>query len=117
MNESKVGYNNADKNRGPVIYSKDLYAEQCRLHLEDDKGTFGKVFDRTNEDIIKEILVSCAVYLSPSRSTRRAGSQFFETYRACVLTLRNAPEWPALRVQLDLSLKGLVESTYGDIFP
>ena len=53
--------------------------------------------------------------LEPKRKER--GSQFFETYRACVLTVRNAPEWPALRVQLDLSLKGLVESTYGDIFP
>ena len=53
--------------------------------------------------------------LEPKR--KEQGSQFFETYRACVLTLRNAPEWPALRVQSDLSLKGLVESTYGDIFP
>ena len=53
--------------------------------------------------------------LEPKREER--GSRFFETYRACVLTLRNAPEWPALRVQLDLSLKELVESTYGDIFP
>ena len=55
--------------------------------------------------------------LEPKRKER--GSQFFETYRAChgVLTLRNAPEWPALRVQLDLSLRQLVESTYGDIFP
>ena len=38
--------------------------------------------------------------LEPKRKER--GSQFFETYCACVLTLRNAPEWPALRVQLDL---------------
>ena len=59
MKECEVGYNNADKNRGPVIYSKDLYTEQCRLHLEDDKGTCGKllVIDRTNEDIIKDLLV------------------------------------------------------------
>ena len=56
MNESEVGYNNADKNRGPVIYSKDLYAEQCRLHLEDDKGTYGKIVNQTKEDIIEEIL-------------------------------------------------------------
>jgi len=53
--------------------------------------------------------------LEPKRKER--GTQFFETYRACVLTLRNAPEWPALRGQLDLSLRELVESTYGDIFP
>ena len=29
-----------------------------------------------------------------------------ETYRACVLTLRNTQEWPALMAELDLSLKG-----------
>ena len=53
--------------------------------------------------------------LEPKRDDR--GSHFFETYRACVLTLRNAPEWPTLRERLDLSLTELVESTYGDIFP
>ena len=53
--------------------------------------------------------------LKPKREER--GSQFFETYRSCVLTLRNASEWPALRLQSDLSLKGLMESTHGDIFP
>ena len=53
--------------------------------------------------------------LEPKRKER--GSQFFETDRACLLTLRNAQEWPALRIQMDLNLKGLVESTNGDIFP
>jgi hypothetical protein len=53
--------------------------------------------------------------LEPKQKERNA--QLFETYRACVLTLRNAPEWLALKSQLDLSLKELVESTYGDIFP
>jgi hypothetical protein len=53
--------------------------------------------------------------LEPKR--KEQGDQFFKTYRACVLTLRNAPEWPALKSQLDLNLKDLVESTYGDIFP
>ena len=53
--------------------------------------------------------------LEPKRDKR--GSQFFETYRACVLTLRNAREWPLLKERLDLRLTELVESTYGDIFP
>ena len=50
---------------------------------------------------------------------KEQGIRFWETYGACVVTLRNAQEcqWPDLRVQLDLSLKGSVESTYGDIFP
>ena len=51
------------------------------------------------------------------RGSPKKFNEFFETYRACVLTLRNAPEWPTLRERLDLSLTELVESTYGDIFP
>ena len=35
-----VGFNNSDKNFGPVLYSRDLYIEQCRLTLFDDKGTY-----------------------------------------------------------------------------
>ena len=35
-----VGYNNSDKNYGPVLYSRDLYLKQCLLHLHDDKGTY-----------------------------------------------------------------------------
>ena len=52
-----------------------------------------------------------------TRSREQPCNEFFETYRACVLTLRNAPEWPRLRELLDLSLKELTESTFGDIFP
>ncbi len=37
--------------------------------------------------------------------------QFFETCRACVLTLRNAQEWPTLRELLDRSLNELTEGT------
>ena len=40
-----------------------------------------------------------------------------KTYRACVLTLRNAPEWPLLKERLDLNLQDLVDTTYADIFP
>lgn len=52
-----------------------------------------------------------------TRKTNKAGDEFFETYRACVLTLRNAPGWPLLKERLDLRLTELVKSTYGDIFP
>ena len=54
-----------------------------------------------------------------NRTAKKTGDEFFETYRACVLTLRNAPEWPPalLRERLDLRLTELIKSTYGDIFP
>jgi hypothetical protein len=47
----------------------------------------------------------------------RTGEHFFKTNRACVLTLRNAPEWPLLKERLDLNLQDLVDTTYADIFP
>jgi hypothetical protein len=33
-----VGFNDSDKNFGPVLYSRDLYLEQCQKHLFDGKG-------------------------------------------------------------------------------
>ena len=35
-----VGFNNSDKNFGPVLYSRDLYLKQCQMHLFDTKGTY-----------------------------------------------------------------------------
>jgi uncharacterized protein (DUF4415 family) len=37
-------------------YSKDLYREQCQLHLEDDKGTYGKV-KKSKEDILNDVFL------------------------------------------------------------
>ncbi len=48
---------------------------------------------------------------------KKEGDSFFETYRACVLTFRNAQEWPLLKERLDLRLTKLIQSTFGDIFP
>ena len=39
-----------------------------------------------------------------TRSRKEPCDEFFKTYRACVLTLRNAREFPRLKEQLDLSL-------------
>ena len=52
-----------------------------------------------------------------TRMRKDTSNEFFKTYKACVLTLRNAPEWPALKEMIDLNLRELVESTFGDIFP
>lgn len=49
--------------------------------------------------------------------TKQKDNGFFEIYKACVLTLRNAPEWTQLKEILDLRLTELVDSTVGDIFP
>ena len=57
MRELDVGYNIADKNYGTVVYSKDLFKEQCLLHLEDEKGTYWKITDRSKEDILEDVLL------------------------------------------------------------
>jgi len=41
---------------------------------------------------------------------RKQTNAFFDEYRVCELTLRNAPEWPMLKEHLDLSLKEVVQS-------
>ena len=47
-----VGFNMADKNFGPVVYSRTLFNEQCRLHLEDSKGTYCRIDNQSREDIL-----------------------------------------------------------------
>ena len=70
-------------------------------------------FSRGHRHMGTKVSVTC----SESQSRQRKCKKFFETYQACVLTLRNALEWLALRKLLDLSLKELTESIFGDIFP
>jgi hypothetical protein len=54
----EVGYNNADKNYGPTIYSRELAKEQCRLHLDDqEKRTYSRIADETKEDILNGVLL------------------------------------------------------------
>ena len=64
---------------------------------------------------LEVVVMSRKFKYSHSRNRQRR-YEFFKSYRACVLTLRNAPEWPALSKRLDLSLNELTLSTFGDIF-
>mmetsp|Transcript_40948 Transcript_40948/g.85450 ORF Transcript_40948/g.85450 Transcript_40948/m.85450 type:complete len:573 (-) Transcript_40948:730-2448(-) len=60
-----VGFNDSDKNFGPVLYSRDLYLEQCQKHLFDGKGTYEyteKPKDLILEDVarrLKNLLSDC----------------------------------------------------------
>jgi hypothetical protein len=60
-----VGFNDTDKNFGPVLYSRDLYLEQCKKRLFDGKGTYeytGKLKDLILEDVtsrLKNLLNDC----------------------------------------------------------
>ena len=60
-----VGYNIADKNYGAVVYSKELFKEQCLLHLEDGKGTYNKIVNRSAGDIIQDVLQKLREILLP----------------------------------------------------
>ena len=63
MQDLDVGVNFADKNLGVVVYDRDLYREQCLLHLEDDKGTYDKIVDRSKEDILEHVSSELATIL------------------------------------------------------
>ncbi len=43
MIATEFGFKMADKNFGPVVYSRELFNEQCLLHLENSKGTCYKI--------------------------------------------------------------------------
>lgn len=79
MREFDVGYNIADKNYGAVVYSKELSKEQCLLHLEDDKGTYWKITDRTKEDILDEILSKLRMILIPFKKLGEGWKQVAES--------------------------------------
>ena len=74
----KVGYNISDKNMGPVLYSRDLYVQQCLLHLKDDKGTYEKI-KKSKEDILKETLLKLKKLLNAYKDDedlRKLSSKF-----------------------------------------
>jgi hypothetical protein len=50
-------------------------------------------------------------FISESGSQSHRQAFFFETYQACVLTLRNALEWPLLKERQNLNLQDLVNTT------
>ena len=72
-----VGFNNSDKNFGPVLYSRDLYVKQCLLHLRDDKGTYRytkKPKDLILDDFVqrlKNLVHDCFGYESATKSLAR----------------------------------------------
>ena len=62
--DQDVGYNKSDKNYGPTLYSRELFREQCRLHLEDArKGTYRRIVEETKEDILSGILLKLRAIL------------------------------------------------------
>jgi hypothetical protein len=84
-----VGYNNADKNYGPTIYSRELAREQCRLHLEDqEKGTYRRIVDETKEDILQGILLKLRSVLCRFKGIGNTGAWDY----ICSSVLRNAEE-------------------------
>jgi hypothetical protein len=52
----RVGFNDSDKNFGPVLSSRDLYLELCRKHLFDGKGTYE--YTEKPKDLILEDVTS-----------------------------------------------------------
>jgi hypothetical protein len=42
---------------GPVLYSRDLYIQQCLLHLNDEKGTY-EIIDKPKDVVLQDLLNS-----------------------------------------------------------
>ena len=72
LREMDIGYNVADKNYGAVVYSRDLFIEQCRLHLEDGKGTYYKIVGRSDEDILEDVVFRLRMILMPFKEKGEA---------------------------------------------
>jgi hypothetical protein len=49
-----VGFNDSDKNFGPVLYSWDLYLDQCQKHLFDGKGTY-EYIEKPKDLILEDV--------------------------------------------------------------
>jgi hypothetical protein len=64
LKEYQIGFNISDKNFGPVLYSRDEYLQQCRLHLHDDKGTYEAVALSRNK-ILEMLLEKLTKMLRP----------------------------------------------------
>jgi hypothetical protein len=58
MLDLSSSFNDSDKSFGPVLYSGDLYLEQCQKHLFDGKGTYEyteKLKEMILEDVTKRL--------------------------------------------------------------
>ena len=103
-----VGYNDSDKHFGPVLYSRDLYLEQCRKHLFDGKGTYeytDKPKDLILEDVtrrLKTLLYDC---FGTEPATRLAN--FYVIWKlhkkANAHGVRSRPIWISNRRSISLS--------------
>ena len=63
VQDRDVGYNISDKNYGSVLYSRDLYLEQCEMHLRDDKGTY-MYTDRPKDLILEDVIIRLKTLVS-----------------------------------------------------
>ena len=61
-----VGYNISDKMLGPMLYSRDLYLNQRKLHREDGKGTYEHISESKEQILVS--LVDRLKYLLPAYS-------------------------------------------------
>ena len=75
-----VGYNDSDKHFGPVLYSRDLYLEQCRKHLFDGKGTY-EYTDKPKDLILEDVTRRLKTLLYDCFGTEPATKSLAQTLR------------------------------------
>ena len=69
-----VGFNNSDKGYGPVLYSRNLYVEQCIKHLYDEKGTYEPIHDSKEKilcDVVSKLKTLLSTYCNENSATQQ----------------------------------------------
>ena len=71
LRKHDIGYNASDKNYGPVLYLREKYTEQCKLHLFDGKGTYEKI-SQTKAEVLQNLLQRIKTLIQPMRKQHPA---------------------------------------------
>ena len=76
-----VGFNNSDKGYGPVLYSRNLYVEQCIKHLYDEKGTYEPIHDSKEKilcDVVSKLKTLLSTYCNENSATQQLAKKLTE---------------------------------------
>ena len=74
-----VEYHVSDKMLGPVLYSRDLYLDQSKLHLEDRKGTYECISESKKQIlgfVVDRLKYMLAAYSEPGSAVEQLSKTF-----------------------------------------
>ena len=72
-----VVYYISDKILGPVLYSRDVYLDQCKVHLEDGKGP-GNVWAHKRVAVVDRLKCLLTAYSEPVSAVEQVSKKFLK---------------------------------------